>query len=152
MTNLDILKNICSYFGYNYRIYNDGRVVMDNGVVPNFKSTLDWIDKSCCGHFEYNSINTALVDWFSELSSCDDAETKFAVELAFIKHLINTSTNDCRFSLRYNDKILIVCSESQEKYIRSFGCIACDDDNCDCALCDECIYSTDNIRFKRGIK
>lgn len=48
------------------------------------------------------------------------------------------------------DKIVIICTEEQEKYIKNFGCIACDDDICDCNYCDRCAYDADNIEFKRA--
>lgn len=47
------------------------------------------------------------------------------------------------------NKIIIICSEEQEKFIKEFGCIACNDDICDCAWCSSCAYNTDKIDFKR---
>lgn len=32
----------------------------------------------------------------------------------------------------YGPKIKIICSEKQADDIKNFGCIACDDDLCDC--------------------
>ena len=45
--------------------------------------------------------------------------------------------------------IIIVCTEEQEKYIKNYGCIACDDDICDCNYCDSCAYDPSNIKFQR---
>lgn len=47
------------------------------------------------------------------------------------------------------NKITIICTEEQEKYIRENGCIACDDDVCDCAFCDRCSYDAENIEYRR---
>ena len=46
-------------------------------------------------------------------------------------------------------KIIIICTEEQEKHIRECGCIACDDDICDCAFCGKCAYDSDNIEYRR---
>lgn len=50
------------------------------------------------------------------------------------------------------NKIIIICTEEQEKHIRECGCIACDDDICDCAFCGirhGCMYDADNIEYRR---
>lgn len=48
------------------------------------------------------------------------------------------------------NKIIIICTEEQEKHIRECGCIACDDDICDCAFCGErCSYYADNVEYRR---
>ena len=46
-------------------------------------------------------------------------------------------------------KIIIICTEEQEEYIKNCGCIACDDDVCDCNYCGDCAYDVDKIEFKR---
>lgn len=46
------------------------------------------------------------------------------------------------------DKIIIICTEEQEEYIRKCGCIACDDDICDCR-CNSCMYDADKIEYRR---
>lgn len=48
------------------------------------------------------------------------------------------------------NKIIIICTEEQEKHIRKCGCIACDDDICDCAFCGkQCVYDADNVEYRR---
>ena len=50
------------------------------------------------------------------------------------------------------NKMIIICTEEQEKHIRQCGCIACDDDICDCAFCgarNGCAYDADNVKYKR---
>ena len=49
-----------------------------------------------------------------------------------------------------DNKIIIICTKEQEQHIRDFGCIACDDDICDCACCTGCAYDADEIEFKRA--
>lgn len=61
----------------------------------------------------------------------------------------NMSRKGATLPIGSDDKITIICSEEQEKYIRECGCIACDDDICDCAFCSQCTYDADNIEFKR---
>lgn len=46
------------------------------------------------------------------------------------------------------EKIIIICTEEQEKHIRQCGCIACDDDICDCC-CNGCMYDADEIEYRR---
>ena len=48
-----------------------------------------------------------------------------------------------------NFNIVIVCTEEQEEYIKSCGCIASDDDICDCNFCGDCAYGVDKIEFRR---
>ena len=48
----------------------------------------------------------------------------------------------------YGPKIKIICSEKQAYDIKNFGCIACDDDLCDCYFCDRCPYDPYNIEFE----
>lgn len=48
-----------------------------------------------------------------------------------------------------NEKIAIICTKEQEETIKSCGCIACDDDVCDCQYCDRCVYDAENIEFRR---
>lgn len=43
-----------------------------------------------------------------------------------------------------NEKIVI----KQEEYIKKFGCITCDYNECDFAFCNRCAYSTDIIEFR----
>lgn len=60
------------------------------------------------------------------------------------------SRKDAKLPVGADEKITIICTEEQEKYIKDFGCIACDDDVCDCAFCGEiCAYHPDSINFKR---
>lgn len=55
-----------------------------------------------------------------------------------------------RLPVGSKDKITIICTEEQEKYIREFGCIACDSDVCDCDFCGEqCAYFADSIEYRR---
>lgn len=48
-----------------------------------------------------------------------------------------------------DNKIIIICSEEQERYIRKCGCIACDDDICDCNCAEKCQYDAENIEYRR---
>lgn len=47
-------------------------------------------------------------------------------------------------------KIVIKCTEDQEEYIKHCGCIACDDEICDCQCGDGCCFDTNNIVFERA--
>lgn len=63
------------------------------------------------------------------------------------------SRKGAKLPIGSDDKITIICSEEQEKYIRECGCIACDDGICDCAFCGKnCAYDADNIEFRRPEK
>ena len=57
MEKSDIIKKICDYFDYNYAIYADNKVVMDNGLGTEHVPTLEWLNSSLCGHLEYETIN-----------------------------------------------------------------------------------------------
>ena len=46
-------------------------------------------------------------------------------------------------------KIIIICTEEQERHIRNCGCIACDDDICDCGGCKVCMYDADKVEYRR---
>lgn len=60
------------------------------------------------------------------------------------------SRKGAKLPTRSKNKIIIICTEEQEKHIRECGCIGCDDDICDCAFCDErCCYYADNIEYRR---
>jgi hypothetical protein len=60
------------------------------------------------------------------------------------------SRKDAKRPIGSDDKIIIICTEEQEKYIRECGCIACDDDICDCAFCGcNCAYDEEEIEFRR---
>ena len=49
-----------------------------------------------------------------------------------------------------NGQIVIICTEEQEKFIKEYGCIAGDDDICDCAFCGKnCAYFAENIEYRR---
>ena len=58
-------------------------------------------------------------------------------------------TNGIPSSLKSEHKIIIICTEEQENYIRQFGCIANDDDLCDADFCSSCPYDSDKIEFRR---
>ena len=58
------------------------------------------------------------------------------------------SNKSARLPIGGQKKIVIICTEEQRKYIKECGCLACDDDVCDCAFCDKCAYSPENIEFK----
>lgn len=38
------------------------------------------------------------------------------------------SKKDAKLPIGSNDKIIIICTEEQEKHIKESGCIACNDD------------------------
>lgn len=60
------------------------------------------------------------------------------------------SRNGAKLPIGSDSKIIIICTEEQEAYIRECGCIAYDDDVCDAAYCgDRCSYDTDSIEFRR---
>ena len=59
------------------------------------------------------------------------------------------SRKDARLPIGSENKIIIICTEEQEKFIRECGCIACDDDICDCACCNRCMYDADKIEYRR---
>jgi hypothetical protein len=58
------------------------------------------------------------------------------------------SSKSARLPVGGQGKITIVCTSEQADYIKECGCIACDDDICDCAFCDRCAYSPENVEFK----
>lgn len=58
------------------------------------------------------------------------------------------SSKNAKLPIGSGEKITIICTEEQERYIRKLGCIACDDDVCDAVFCDKCAYDADNIEFK----
>ena len=63
------------------------------------------------------------------------------------------SRKGAKLPIGSDDKITIICSKEQEEHIRACGCIACDDDICDCAFCGKnCAYDADNIEFRRPEK
>lgn len=45
------------------------------------------------------------------------------------------------------DKIVIICTERQANYIKRNGCIALDDDICECENCENCLFDPNNIEF-----
>jgi len=66
------------------------------------------------------------------------------------KEIKAVSRKGAKLPVGSDGKIIIICTEEQEKYIKEYGCIACDDDICDCAFCGHgCAYCADDIEFRR---
>ena len=85
MNKQSVLKTICDCFDYNYKIYEDGKVVIDDGLGIDHKATLEVLNKNYCGHLEYESIDEMLVDWLDELENGEDAQKIFSEEIKFIE-------------------------------------------------------------------
>lgn len=103
MEKLNIIKEICNYFDYYYTIYEDGRVVIDNGLDIEHESTLEWLNYSYCGHLEYKSIDDMLFDWLDELTNGEVTQIVFKDEIEFIKQL----KNNISINKRRNDDMAI---------------------------------------------
>lgn len=85
MTKKDVVKTVCDCFDYNYKIYDDGRIVLDDGLGVDHIPTTEWLGADFCGHIEYNSIDEMLTDWLRELKNGKDAQEAFSEEIKFIE-------------------------------------------------------------------
>lgn len=63
MTELEILQEISEGFGYKYKVHSGKNVVMDDFFGLDHKPTLEILGKTYCGHFEYELIKDAILDW-----------------------------------------------------------------------------------------
>lgn len=88
MTKKDVVNEICNCFDYNYKIYDDGRIVLDDGLGVDHKATTEWLNKDFCGHQEYKSIDEMMIDWLEELKNGKDAQEVFLEEIKFIETMI----------------------------------------------------------------
>ena len=83
-----VLKTIMDAFDYDYKIYNNGTVVIDDGLSTEIPSTLEKVGKNYCGHLEYKSIDEALINWLTELKNGKDAQKVFEKETKFIETMV----------------------------------------------------------------
>lgn len=88
MKKEDVVREICNGFNYNYTIYEDGRVVLDDGLGVDHTPTTEWLNNDFCGHIEYQTIDDMLIDWLEELKNGDDAQRVFADEIKFIEQML----------------------------------------------------------------
>ena len=84
MKKEEVVKEICNCFDYNYSIYDDGRVVIDDGLGVDHEPTTEWLNNDFCGHIEYQSIDAMLLDWLEELKN-GNKENVFLEEIEFIE-------------------------------------------------------------------
>ena len=88
----DVLNNaveiICDCFDYNYKIHDNGRVVLDDGLSIDHNATLDLLGQDFPGHLEYNSIYEMLADWLAELKCGAAARKVFANEIKVIETFV----------------------------------------------------------------
>ena len=84
MTKKDVINEICNCFDYDYKIFDDGRIILDG----NGEATIEWLNKNFCGHKEYQSVDEMLIDWLKELKNGKDAQEVFLQEIEFIETTI----------------------------------------------------------------
>ena len=74
---LEIITRVCDWYGYHFRFYSDGRLVMQ---MLNANTSED--------EFDYQNIDEMLIDWLDELKQ-NEGSYKFDEEIAFIKKMRN---------------------------------------------------------------
>ena len=80
----EIITRVCDWYGYHFRFYSDGRLVMQMLNANTSEDEFDWRGKDDCGHLEYQNIDEMLIDWLDELEQ-NEGSYKFDEEIAFIK-------------------------------------------------------------------
>lgn len=83
---LEILTRICDWYGYMFRFYPDGRLVLQMLLANTKEEEFEWIGKDDCGHLEYQTIDEMLIDWLDELKK-NEGSYKFDEEINFIEAL-----------------------------------------------------------------
>lgn len=79
---LEVLTHICDLYGYLFRFYRDGRIVMEDTILKD--TNCNWIGQNSCGHLEYNSLDEMLIDWLDELKK-NEGKEQFDEEIKFIE-------------------------------------------------------------------
>lgn len=83
---MKVLTKICDYYSYKFRLYPDGRIVLQMMNANTKDTDLEWRGKDDCGHLEYETIDHMLVDWLSELKK-NEGSYKFDEEIVFIESM-----------------------------------------------------------------
>ena len=83
---LEIITRVCDWYGYHFRFYSDGRLVMQMLNANTHENEFEWRGKDDCGHLEYQNIDEMLIDWLDELKQ-NEGSYKFDEEIAFIKSM-----------------------------------------------------------------
>lgn len=83
---LEVLTRICDWYGYLFRFYPDGRLVLQMILANTREEETEWRGKDDCGHLEYKNIDDMLVDWLDELKQ-NEGSYKFEEEIDFIKSM-----------------------------------------------------------------
>lgn len=53
---MKVLTRICDYYSYKFRLYPDGRLVLQMMNANTKDTDLEWRGKDDCGHLEYETI------------------------------------------------------------------------------------------------
>lgn len=83
---MKVLTRICDYYSYKFRLYPDGRLVLQMMNANTKDTDLEWRGKDDCGHLEYETIDHMLIDWLSELKK-NEGSYKFDEEIVFIESM-----------------------------------------------------------------
>lgn len=81
---LEILTRVCDWYGYMFRFYSDGRLVLQMMEMNTKEEETEWRGKDDCGHLEYQNLDEMLIDWLDELKQ-NEGSYKFDEEIAFIE-------------------------------------------------------------------
>lgn len=81
---LEILARVCDWYGYMFRFYSDGRLVLQMMEMNTKEEETEWRGKDDCGHLEYQNLDEMLIDWLDELKQ-NEGSYKFDEEIAFIE-------------------------------------------------------------------
>ena len=96
---LEILTRICDWYGYGFRFYPDGRLVLQMLRDNTKEKDFEWRGKDDCGHLEYQSLDDMLIDWLDELKQ-NEGSYKFDEEIIFIENMKENSKKSCMPDLK----------------------------------------------------
>ena len=94
---LEVMTRICDYYTYMFRLYPDGRIVLQMMNANTKDTDSEWRGKDDCGHLEYETLDHMLVDWLHELKQ-NEGSYKFNEEIAFIESMFNP--NKCTVTIK----------------------------------------------------
>lgn len=86
---IETFVRICVYYAYSWKFYPDGRLVLQADDRNKELSDFEWRGKDDCGHLEYRSLDSMLIDWLDELK-LNEGSYDFTEEIKLIESEIKS--------------------------------------------------------------